>query len=171
MKIRRFVAKDMRTALTQIKEELGVDAVIMSNKKIPEGVELMAAVDYSHSVPDATAQAPSESIPHSAPSQNTAPHVAVGAREVTSDVVNIQTVNAQTVNTSTPQEVKPADSLSALLNRQVQQSESAANATHTTSAQAPSSDSSSIEKQLKSFTDRLQNSPNEVQQPVSSLNI
>jgi len=46
VKIRRFVAKDMRTALSQIKEELGADAVIMSNKKIPEGVELMAAVDY-----------------------------------------------------------------------------------------------------------------------------
>lgn len=53
MKIRRFVAKDMRTALTNIKEELGADAVIMSNKKIPEGVELMAAVDYHQSVPAA----------------------------------------------------------------------------------------------------------------------
>ncbi len=36
VKIRRFVGKDMRSALAQIKEELGVDAVIMSNKKIPE---------------------------------------------------------------------------------------------------------------------------------------
>ena len=53
MKIRRFVAKDMRTALTTIKEELGADAVIMSNKKIPEGVELMAAVDYHQSLPAA----------------------------------------------------------------------------------------------------------------------
>ena len=45
MKIRRYVAKDMRSALAQIKEELGAEAVIMSNKRIPEGVELMAAVD------------------------------------------------------------------------------------------------------------------------------
>jgi flagellar biosynthesis GTPase FlhF len=44
MKIRRYVAKDMRSALAQIKEDLGVDAVIMSNKKIAEGVELMAAL-------------------------------------------------------------------------------------------------------------------------------
>ena len=50
MKIKRFVARDMRTALAQIKEELGADAVIMSNKKVPEGVELMAAVDYSQQV-------------------------------------------------------------------------------------------------------------------------
>ena len=48
MKIKRYVAKDMRTALAQIKEELGADAVIMSNKKIPEGVELMAAQDNSN---------------------------------------------------------------------------------------------------------------------------
>ena len=35
----------MKSALAQIKEELGSDAVIMSNKRVPEGVELMAAVD------------------------------------------------------------------------------------------------------------------------------
>ena len=52
VKIRRFVAKDMRSALAQIKDELGADAVIMSNKKIPEGVELMAAIDYSQALPN-----------------------------------------------------------------------------------------------------------------------
>ncbi len=46
MKIKRFFAKDMRTALNEVKEELGVDAVIMSNKKLADGVELVAAVDY-----------------------------------------------------------------------------------------------------------------------------
>ncbi len=35
----------MRTALLQVKEELGVDAVIMSNKKVAGGVEIVAAVD------------------------------------------------------------------------------------------------------------------------------
>ncbi|MFT5023691.1 MAG: hypothetical protein ACI9O3_001296, partial [Colwellia sp.] len=34
LKIKRFVAKDMRSALTQIKDELGADAVIMSNKRV-----------------------------------------------------------------------------------------------------------------------------------------
>ena len=34
MKIKRFFAKDMRTALKEVKEELGADAVIMSNKKV-----------------------------------------------------------------------------------------------------------------------------------------
>lgn len=45
MKIRRFFGKDMREALKQVKDELGGDAVIMSNKKVDGGVELVAAVD------------------------------------------------------------------------------------------------------------------------------
>ena len=38
MKLKRFVAKDMRQALAKIKEELGAEAVIMSNKRIEGGV-------------------------------------------------------------------------------------------------------------------------------------
>jgi flagellar biosynthesis protein FlhF len=45
MKIRRFYGKDMREALKQVKAELGGDAVIMSNKKVANGVELVAAYD------------------------------------------------------------------------------------------------------------------------------
>ncbi|KEY91142.1 flagellar biosynthesis protein [Candidatus Photodesmus blepharus] len=45
MKIKRFFAKDMRSALLQVKEEFGSEAVIMSNKKITGGVEIVAAVD------------------------------------------------------------------------------------------------------------------------------
>ncbi|MDD1783255.1 flagellar biosynthesis protein FlhF [Enterovibrio sp. ZSDZ35] len=45
MKIKRFFAKDMRTALAEVKEALGSDAVIMSNKKVTGGVEIVAAVD------------------------------------------------------------------------------------------------------------------------------
>ena len=45
MKIKRFFAKDMRAALLQVKSELGDDAVIMSNKKVAGGVELVAAMD------------------------------------------------------------------------------------------------------------------------------
>ncbi|WP_299009487.1 flagellar biosynthesis protein FlhF [uncultured Shewanella sp.] len=46
MKIKRFLAKDMRSALAQVKETLGVDAVIMSNKKVTGGIEIVAAVDF-----------------------------------------------------------------------------------------------------------------------------
>ncbi|WP_150137839.1 flagellar biosynthesis protein FlhF [Candidatus Enterovibrio escicola] len=45
MKIKRFFAKNMRTALAEVKEALGADAVIMSNKKVTGGVEIVAAID------------------------------------------------------------------------------------------------------------------------------
>ena len=50
MKIKRFIAKDMKTALREVKAVLGNEAVIMSNKKTPEGVEVVAAVDNDTSV-------------------------------------------------------------------------------------------------------------------------
>ncbi len=49
MKIRRFFAADMRQALRQVKDALGNDAVILSNKSVQGGVELVAAVDYDES--------------------------------------------------------------------------------------------------------------------------
>jgi flagellar biosynthesis protein FlhF len=46
MKIKRFVAKDIRQAMKMVKDELGADAVIMSNKSVDEGVEIVAARDF-----------------------------------------------------------------------------------------------------------------------------
>ncbi|QSX32709.1 flagellar biosynthesis protein FlhF [Shewanella avicenniae] len=54
MKIKRFFAKDMRTALAQVKDTLGSDAVIMSNKKVTGGIEIVAAVDYDEPQPKIT---------------------------------------------------------------------------------------------------------------------
>lgn len=45
MKLKRFVAKDMREALLMIRDELGPDAIIMSNKRMADGVEIVAGVD------------------------------------------------------------------------------------------------------------------------------
>ena len=45
MKIKRFVAQDMRHALRMVREALGEDAVILSNKSVEGGVELTAAID------------------------------------------------------------------------------------------------------------------------------
>ncbi|WAJ71092.1 flagellar biosynthesis protein FlhF [Catenovulum adriaticum] len=45
MKIKRFVAKDIRAAMQEIKACLGPEAIIMSNTKVAEGVEVVAAVD------------------------------------------------------------------------------------------------------------------------------
>lgn len=46
MKVKRFVAEDMRTAIRHVKEELGANAVILSNRKVDDQVEILAAMDY-----------------------------------------------------------------------------------------------------------------------------
>ena len=46
MIIKRFVAKDIRIAMRMVKDELGADAVIMSNKSVDQGVEIVAAKDF-----------------------------------------------------------------------------------------------------------------------------
>lgn len=47
MKIKRFFAADMRTAIRQVRETLGPDSVILSNKTVNGGVELVAALDFN----------------------------------------------------------------------------------------------------------------------------
>jgi flagellar biosynthesis protein FlhF len=49
MKIKRFFAADMRTAIRQVRETLGPDSVILSNKSVDGGVELVAALDFDES--------------------------------------------------------------------------------------------------------------------------
>ncbi|VAX10856.1 Flagellar biosynthesis protein FlhF [hydrothermal vent metagenome] len=49
MKINRFFAKDMRQAIRKVRQALGSDAVILSNKSVDGGVELVAAIDYDES--------------------------------------------------------------------------------------------------------------------------
>ena len=46
MKIKRFFASEMREAIRLVKEDLGADAVILSNNKVDGGIELVAAIDY-----------------------------------------------------------------------------------------------------------------------------
>src|SRR5690242_4119136 len=50
MKIKRFVAPDMRQAMREVREEQGPDAVILSTRKIDEGIEIIAAVDYDEAL-------------------------------------------------------------------------------------------------------------------------
>ncbi|MCB1723690.1 MAG: flagellar biosynthesis protein FlhF [Gammaproteobacteria bacterium] len=63
MKIKRFVAQDMRQALRMVRETLGEDAVILSNKSVDGGVELTAALDL---VDDAADNTLDQRIPSSA---------------------------------------------------------------------------------------------------------
>jgi flagellar biosynthesis protein FlhF len=46
MKIQRYTAESMRAALAQVRAEQGPDAVILSSRRIEDGIEVIAAVDY-----------------------------------------------------------------------------------------------------------------------------
>ncbi|MCG9543261.1 flagellar biosynthesis protein FlhF [Vibrio sp. Isolate33] len=136
MKIKRFFAKDMRTALLQVKEELGSEAVIMSNKKVAGGVEIVAAIDGESSPSTAPQRLNKPQQP--APNQYTqmaAPAASSGRRQLDDDKVSLQS-NAEGGRSMTkrfanmlkqyshgaddePQHrAENEDSLSALLNRQ-----------------------------------------------------
>ncbi|MDP1932001.1 MAG: flagellar biosynthesis protein FlhF [Gammaproteobacteria bacterium] len=53
MKVKRFLAQDMRRALVRIREEMGEDAVILSNRSLDGGVEVVAASLPEHMLPAA----------------------------------------------------------------------------------------------------------------------
>ena len=50
MKIKRFVDTDMRHVLRQVREEQGPDAVILSNRRVDGGIEVISAVDYDEAL-------------------------------------------------------------------------------------------------------------------------
>jgi len=50
MNTKKFIAADMRQALKLVREELGADAVILSNRKVAGGIEIVAAADYDEFV-------------------------------------------------------------------------------------------------------------------------
>jgi flagellar biosynthesis protein FlhF len=50
MKIKRFLAPDMRQAMRDVRTEQGADAVILSTRRLEEGIEIIAAVDYDEAL-------------------------------------------------------------------------------------------------------------------------
>ncbi|MGH8202212.1 MAG: flagellar biosynthesis protein FlhF [Steroidobacteraceae bacterium] len=85
MKIVRHTAPDMRQALRAIREQLGEDAVILSSRRLTQGVEVTAAVDFDATKIDsrmdksallAAAAAAAESAAPASPPAAVAPPVA-----------------------------------------------------------------------------------------------
>ena len=67
MQVKRFVADDMRSVMRIVKEEMGADAVILSNRVVDGKVEILAARDYDESlINKALDQTLVESKPNSA---------------------------------------------------------------------------------------------------------
>jgi flagellar biosynthesis protein FlhF len=89
MKIVRHTAPDMRQALRSIREQLGEDAVILSSRRLTQGVEVTAAVDFDAGMGKAALMAaaeaaaaaspPASSPPTAAPVLQTAPPAAPAA--------------------------------------------------------------------------------------------
>lgn len=50
MKIKRYLDKDMRHVLRQVREDQGPDAVILSNRRVSDGIEVIAAIDYDEAL-------------------------------------------------------------------------------------------------------------------------
>ncbi|HEC12149.1 MAG TPA: flagellar biosynthesis protein FlhF [Acidiferrobacteraceae bacterium] len=64
MKIKRFFAADIRDAMRQVRAEQGPDAVILSNRTVQDGVEIVAAVEFDENLlNDLTAPVPSAVMP------------------------------------------------------------------------------------------------------------
>ncbi|CAM5452203.1 flagellar biosynthesis protein FlhF [Rhodanobacter lindaniclasticus] len=50
MKIKRYVAPDMRQAMREVREDQGPEAVILSTRRLAEGIEIIAAIDYDEAL-------------------------------------------------------------------------------------------------------------------------
>jgi flagellar biosynthesis protein FlhF len=54
MQVKRIVASNMRLALQAVRDQLGADAIILSNKRIDQGIELMCTLDSEAAVKDSS---------------------------------------------------------------------------------------------------------------------
>ncbi|MGE6335159.1 flagellar biosynthesis protein FlhF, partial [Stenotrophomonas sp. NPDC077659] len=79
MKIKRFVAPDMRSAMNLVRKEHGPDAVILSNRRIEEGIEIVAAAHYDESVVQRALEASRREIAPPPPKPRTAADAVIAA--------------------------------------------------------------------------------------------
>ena len=73
VKIKRYMAPSMRAALDQVRVEQGDDAVILSSRRVKEGIEVIAAVDYDEALMAGAARQYSISLAAAAPPEPPAP--------------------------------------------------------------------------------------------------
>ena len=104
MKIKRFVAPGMRQAMQQVRDDQGPDAVILSTRRLDDGIEIIAAIDYDealvreaavHAMPPATPTPATQTAPTiDAPAAQPAAEQPV-TRTPRHDVPNMQEILAQ----------------------------------------------------------------------------
>lgn len=71
MKIKRFFAADIRQAMRMVRDELGADAVILSNRSVDGGVEIVAARDFDEQFIQNKVQKPAAPEPAKLPEPST----------------------------------------------------------------------------------------------------
>lgn len=108
MKIKRFVAPDMRQAMREVREEQGPEAVILSTRRFEEGIEVIAAIDYDEAL---VREAARHGTPSTAPSPAAADVVAAPTSHATPD-------EAEPESLPRPSTVRPAVAARAAKNPQ-----------------------------------------------------
>ena len=90
MKIKRFVAPDMRTAFAMVRQEHGPDAVILSNRVTEDGVEIVAASNYDEALVKHTLEAmrPANTTAPLHPLLDPAPHATAPTRAASTGAHN-----------------------------------------------------------------------------------
>jgi len=84
MNVKRFTARTAREALAQVREVLGEDAVVLSTKPAPDGVEVLAmAPDGLARIEQAAAQSPAPRAPLPVPPPPPAAQAAPARRTMT----------------------------------------------------------------------------------------
>ena len=75
MKMKRYFAADSRQALRELREDQGPDAVILSNRRVSGGVEIIAALDYDEAMINSSLGNPEElsTTSSASPSHENAP--------------------------------------------------------------------------------------------------
>jgi len=93
MKVKRFFAQDMRQAIGLVREAQGADAVILSNRKVDGGVEIISATDYDESLLE-------NSGLEAAPQTTAAASVAASDRDTSTDRAERTPAASQAINWS-----------------------------------------------------------------------
>lgn len=99
MKIKRFVAPGMRQAMQQVRDDQGPDAVILSTRRLEEGIEIIAAIDYDEAL---VREAAVHAMPAVAAATPAATAPAEPAPSITPQPVQMETPAPRPVRRATP---------------------------------------------------------------------
>lgn len=131
MKIKRLCAANIRDAMRKIREELGPDAVILSNQRTEAGFEIVAAIDYDEQALEVMRYPANEarlaspapaSVPEAAPNLAAAPkqRSAIKAKAAPSDPVDAALPATSSTRSAKSQVVWAQDPLLMEMRKEIQ---------------------------------------------------